>query len=211
MRRSRCWVPEYSTCLFSAAEAASSVRTRRECGRGRGMRWMMQNGKEADRLLTVPSVHITLATTSVFTTKEGQVKASNCYWISLSGNLHSCSVSWTLVLASVWKERGQVEISIFTNRPTHTQCSAPLLQHHVVPFQQFVYSSLSTGQQNGHLPSACVLLAAVPTLSLMSHLGSLSHATWEEVLPSIIDYADWVGKPMHMALHRQTLVHPSVH
>lgn len=120
MRRSRCWVLKYSTCLFSAAEAASSVRTRRECGRGRGMRWMMQNGKEADRLLTVPSVHITLATTSVFTTKEGQVKASNCYWISLSGNLHSCSVSWTLVLASVWKERGQVEISILTNTPPHT-------------------------------------------------------------------------------------------
>lgn len=130
--------------------------------------------------------------------KEGQVKASNCYWISLSGNLHSCSLSWTLVLASVWKERGQVEIS---TPHTHTHTLHPLLHHHIVPSQQFVYSSLS-GQQNGHLLSECVLLEAVPTLSLVSHLGSLSHATWEEVSPSIIDYADWVGKPMHMATHR---------
>lgn len=61
--------------------------------------------------------------------KEGQVKASNCYWISLSGNLHSCSLSWTLVLDSVWKERGQVEISTpHTHTRTHcTPCYTTIL------------------------------------------------------------------------------------
>lgn len=129
---------------------------------------MMQNGKEADRLLTVPPAYITLATTSVFTTKGGQVQATNCYCISFCSLLPCTPVLSSGPSADITylgTKRGQAEIShlcMLTKLFGLPACSAYSLHPHVLRSQQFVYLSLTLGQQNGHFLCICVFVYLCP-------------------------------------------------
>lgn len=89
-----------------------STQSVRQHGRGRW--WMMQNGKKADRLLTLPSAYISSATTSVFTTEGGQVQAGNCYCICIFSLLPCTaflSPGSSADITYLSTKRGQAEIS----------------------------------------------------------------------------------------------------
>ena len=80
----------------------------------------------------------------------------------------------------------------------------------------FVYPTSTLGQQNGHFLCICVFVcvweAGSSSYPFPGDLtGSLSHAMWEEVSPSIIDCADRLEKPLPAHAHTQTQTQKQAH
>lgn len=146
----------------------------------------------------------------------------NCYCISACFLLPCTPVSSSGPLDDITylgiknKKRRQAKIShvcMLTRLFGLLACSATSRHPHVLRCQQFVYPSLTLGQQNGHFLCICVSVCVCSWQQFLAFLwwpGSLSHAMWEEVSPSIIDCADWLEKPLHVCTHPQTLTYATV-
>lgn len=129
------------------------------------------NDAKCKRGLRVPS--ITLATTSVFATEGGQVRASHRYHISSAVRPFS---------QHRYRQRGQTEIShaCLLNKA----CAlAALHTHDTAGISCLLTPALTLGQQKGPFQRWRVQLAAVPVLSQVACGRNSPHAS---------ETADWL-------------------